>query len=190
MTGFLSRGRVARIVIALSLITPTTGCAAGSGNDDNATGTAAPVSDSSLPESPIIEEFVACLQNRGWDAKRDETGMPAVDNIPDEQADLQAQDADECGEGSGWNTMGQKSTMNNEQLTALYDQEVEEQQCVAALGYETETPPSQQTYIDTYATENQYYGWVPGLNGLDQAAFNKAVLACPPPTWYMNIPGL
>lgn len=182
--------RAARAALALAVVTLVSGCTGGSADEGEPPTGAAPVSDSALPESPIIETFVACLQERGWDAKRDGSGMPVVDNVPEGQANLQAQDADECGDSSGWNTMGQRSTMSDAQLGALYDQEVEEQQCVAALGYDTETPPSRQTYIDTYGTENQYYGWRPGLEGLDQAAFNKAVLACPPPTWFMNIPGL
>ncbi|MFT4052289.1 MAG: hypothetical protein QM677_08585 [Microbacterium sp.] len=111
-------------------------------------------------------------------------------DIPEGQESVVSADFDECSEISGFSTMGDKSSMSQAQLEALYEQEVAEHECILALGLESDAPPSLQTYIDTYQTENQYYGMLPGLDSLssDQASYAKAALACPPPTWYMNLP--
>jgi hypothetical protein len=70
----------------------------------------------------------------------------------------------------------------------LYKQEVAEHHCLLKHGLPSNPPPSLQTYIDTYQTVNQYYGYRPGMERA--APMDPIWLECPPPTYYMNLPGL
>ncbi len=146
-------------------------------------------SDAGVPQSKIIDDFVGCMQERGWNAARDSIGKPFVSNTPEDQQEIMMGDSRECGELSGFTTSWKKESWTTEQLTALYKQELANHVCMLAIGLESNDPPSLQTYLDTWGTEKQYRSQDPGLDArFGQAAYNKAVIACPPPAWFFNLP--
>lgn len=58
----------------------------------------------------------------------------------------------------------------------------------ALFGHAGDEPPSKQSYLDTFASTDQYYA-ILVLNTLAQSPYEAAITACPPPTWFLNYTG-
>ncbi len=144
--------------------------------------------DESLPASPITDRLVTCMADEGWTVTRSlEGGVMGPSNISEAQLEKYNEASEKCGKESGWSDAWQSLT--DAQLRQLYDQEVDEQRCLADLGYVGEEPPSEQTYLDTFMTPNQYYAFTV-IDDLHRSDWEAAVRECPPPTLYLNLDGL
>ncbi len=141
-----------------------------------------------VPTSPLWDRYQRCLEEAGWTVTRDYQGMVGIDNYPPSQQSAVQAAMDNCSKKTGLDKAWSKSTLSTSQLTELYKQELAEHECVLKIGLQSYHPPSLQTYIDTYATANQYYASRPGMDGIGST--NPAWRECPPPTYYMNLPGL
>jgi hypothetical protein len=153
--------------------------------------TPSPVTDLStvgMPASPITDKTVECLIDRGWDAKRNlEGGWDGPENLPAAQQPVYFDDVQECGDETGWNTAWQNLT--EAQMKELYVQEVREYQCIVDQGYGGTEPPTEQTYLDTFHSADQYYA-IMSAQDLGRARYEALISVCPPPTWFLNISGL
>lgn len=171
------------VALMLSLLS---GCGSDDESPADATSTQS-AADSDLPPSPVTDRLVKCLQDAGWDVKRSWEGGLEISGVPaDQQSAYQAAN-DRCSESSGWNSA---SNLNDAQVKELYQQEVEAHGCYLKIGVDSAQPPSEQRYIETYQTKDQYYAFLPGFDSLNQAKMQAAVKECPPPTWFLNLTGL
>lgn len=146
-----------------------------------------PVADSSLPASPVADRLVECMTEDGWEVSRSWSGGIDSVSIPQEQLSAYNRSLEACSASSGWSGLAE---ISQEQKRELYDQEVANHRCLVDLGVESADPPTLETYMATYQTAEQYYSFLPGFDALGQAEMERAVAACPPPTWFMNISGL
>lgn len=128
------------------------------------------------------------MRQAGWDVARSWQGGIETGEIPPDQLSAYEAASDECSDSSGWSeaNMG----LGEDQVRELYRQEVEAHECFMARGLESAEPPSEQRYIDTFRTKDQYYAFLPAFDSLNESAMQEAVADCPPPTWFLNISGL
>lgn len=141
-----------------------------------------------VPTSPLLDRLARCLQQAGWTVTRDYSGMPGIKNYPSSQSSAVQKAMDTCYAQTGYDKAWDKSELSTAQLRDLYQQELAEHDCVLEHGMQSYHPPSLQTYIDTYGTAEQYYAMRPGMDGI--GATNPAWRQCPPPTYYMKLPGM
>lgn len=141
-----------------------------------------------VPTSPLLDRLARCLEQAGWTVTRDYSGMPGIENYPSSQSSAVQKAMDTCYAQTGYDKAWDKSRLSTAQLTDLYHQELVEHECVLAHGMQSYHPPSLQTYIDTYGTADQYYAMRPGMDGV--GATSPAWRQCPPPTYYMKLPGM
>ena len=144
-------------------------------------------SANALPPSPITDKMVRCLTDAGWEVQRSiEGGVQGPVNLPPAQLASYQSAADACADETGWSTP--LSDFTDKQRHELYVQEVAEQSCLTELGYPGDEPPSEQTYLDTFASIDQYYAFR-AVSDLHKQEFEAAIRSCPPPTWFLNISG-
>lgn len=139
------------------------------------------------PVAPLAERMIACMQESGWEASMDWDGTIIGSEMTKELSDQWIDASLVCGEETGFHD----GELNDEQVKALYKQETTEAECLRGLGYEIEQPPSLQTYIDTHASADQYYAHASlDVAAIGQGEMREAYAACPPPTLFLNLPGL
>lgn len=142
---------------------------------------------SGLPASPVTDRLATCMEKEGWEVERSLQGGLDLPSVPvDQQSAFEAANS-RCSESSGWNAA---ANLNDVQVKELYDQEVAAHDCFLGMGIDSAQPPSEQRYIETYQTQDQYYAFMPGFDSLNQTKMNEAVKKCPPPTWFLDISGL
>ncbi|MGJ8720683.1 MAG: hypothetical protein ACSHW9_02450 [Salinibacterium amurskyense] len=99
-------------------------------------------------EAPSIADYgklmVDCLGESGFEAEAHGAGVTSETTL--EQVEPYNAAVADCERRYGFDATGE---MTESQLTAMYDFELETQQCLEALGYPT-TVPTKQTYIDHY----------------------------------------
>lgn len=147
-----------------------------------------PVSEiEGVPAAPLAERTIACMKEAGWDASLDWDGTITGPEMTGALASQWVEAADVCGKKTGF----QDPQLNDEQIQAVFEQEKAEAACLRMLGYQVEEPPSSQTYVDTYGTADQYYAHASlDLQALGISKMREALSACPPPTMFLNVPGL
>lgn len=143
---------------------------------------------SGLPVSPVTDRLVECMKDAGWDVERSWQGGVETDEIPASQQTAYQAANDKCSKSSGW--AAANGNLAESQVRELYAQEVASHECLLAAGIDSAEPPSEQTYLDTFHTKDQYVAFLPGFDSLGQAQMQAAVRKCPPPTWFLNVSGL
>lgn len=136
-----------------------------------------PSADTTLPSSSVNDAMLSCMREVGWDAEMEWSGAISYGSIPDEQTEVFQRDFEACVEQTGW---GDLTRLTTEQIESLYAQEVETFECLREIGEEPAEPPTEQRYVDTFGTGEQYYAIE------DVVATPEVVSACPPPTWFTN----
>lgn len=175
------------VVSCAVVVAVLSACSGAQGEDAVKTSAPPPVADSSLPASPVADRLVECMTEDGWEVSRSWSGGIDSVSIPQEQLSAYNRSLEACSASSGWSGLAE---ISQEQKRELYDQEVANHRCLVDLGVESADPPTLETYMATYQTAEQYYSFLPGFDALGQAEMERAVAACPPPTWFMNISGL
>lgn len=169
-----------RLVIVSLLAATLAGCTAIGGEPR-------PSRDPALPASPISDAMLRCLGDEGWEVTRSiYGGVDGPQNLAPAQTAAFQTAYTFCAEGTGWATP--LADFTEQQREELYIQELAEQECLSDLGYPSEEAPSKQSYLDSFASADQYYA-VLVLSSLSQGPYEAAVRACPPPTWFLNITG-
>jgi hypothetical protein len=131
-----------------------------------------------------MQALVACLQDAGWDVQVQWGGTVSGPEMDPSQLDSFNAASDECAESSGWSRANDWGSWTDAQITALYEQEVATHECLVGLGFDSAVPPSEQAYLDTFHSADQYYAFNPGAAGLRHLDFPRFFGPCPPPTWF------
>lgn len=134
-----------------------------------------------LPSSPLGEKMVRCIQDEGWEAELSWDGGVVGPEMPTDQTSIWREVADACQKETGYGDLGQ---LTDTQIRELYSQEVAEYECLMEQGRNPASPPSEQGYIDTFRTADQYYA----IKGVQ--ATPELMRLCPAPTWFLNVSGL
>jgi len=112
------------------------------------TGCSGPPRSDTAAEIPSIADYgklmVDCLDEFGFEAEAQGTGVTAETSF--EQVEPYNAAVAECERRHGYDATGE---MTDSQLAAMYEFELETEQCLEALGYLIELP-TKQTYIDGY----------------------------------------
>lgn len=130
-----------------------------------------------VPHSPVVEAQIECMENKGWTPEAQFGGGMNFGDVPPEQAERLQEDATLCSQDTGWGSFDRFSA---EQVSQLYDLEVEAHECFLEHDYASPPPPSRETYIDTFQTADQYYAF----GDLSPGPTVKIQSICPPPTWF------
>ena len=135
--------------------------------------------DTLPPRADYGDLMVACLAEAGIDAEVQGGGV-VIESTP-EQQQVVADASTACEEELGYDEFEQ---MTPEQLTRLYDLEVESQHCLQDLGYMVDLP-SLAAFVDGYYTPGAFE--LLETQVADQAAsqqeLDEAQRVCPPPAW-------
>ena len=141
-----------------------------------------------LPKAPLAERDIKCIQAAGWQAVLDWQGtINSVGLKTSDQATQWNAAADKCGKKTGF--YGTK--LSATQLSQLYLQELEERNCLAKAGYPSGQPPSEQIFISTWYSADQYQAFTAAGGSNWPPSKQQAVSEkCTPPTWFLNLGGL
>lgn len=128
------------------------------------------------------EQMVGCLADVGYEVEVTWNNAIRWPNLPSQQLSQFHEAEQKCYKLH----LAGLSPMSAEQRKQLYSLEIKNKQCLEQQGYLISSPPSLETYLDSFDTENR---WMP-VRELDQSAFSaeeyEALLTeCPPPSWYM-----
>ena len=157
--------------LALSVIA-TVGCSTDRENE-NATRS----NPGDMPASTVNDAMLACMKSAGWEGKMERGGGMNFGSIPSEQMSQYERQSAICTEKTGW---GNLAVLTSDQRRTMFDLEVEEYQCLKDLGLSPAEPPTEQTYMDTFDSGDQYYAI------RDITLTVEQMNECPPPTWFMN----
>lgn len=146
-------------------------------------------STAELPAFPAADRFVECMADKGWKFTRDIAGLH-VDGVPEEQDQQFYADDEECAESSGLARAQDPTGWTADQKRELYDREVQNHDCLLAIGRPSEEPPSFETYLELLASDQKYMA----INAYNEemaslAEYEEAVRQCPPPLWFNTMEG-
>lgn len=134
----------------------------------------------SEPQPDSFQQMLAaharCLQDRGWvDAAYDDTSSLTV-SVPAGQEEQYSKDSSDCKQEIGFKQVESSVGLSTKSLTRLYELEVETARCLSDLGYETDQPPSRQSFIDDYQSGKGgwiAYGQLPEMGQEEFAAMSE-----------------
>jgi hypothetical protein len=142
---------------------------------------------SAKPDAPLAEKLAACIKDEGFEATVEWDGSVTAPEMPQAQSNKWGEVSTACAEKVGFYV----TELTTAQKSQLYRQELAERECLAGLGKPTDEPPSEQQYIDTWGTADQYYAYyAAGGADFSQAEAKRLVADCPPPTWFIKLDGL
>lgn len=130
-----------------------------------------------MPASNVDDDMIRCMAGFGWQGKETLGASLDFGNVPAEQSTQFTKDEDACVKQTGW---GDLAALTDAQRKVMYQREVAEYHCLVMIGLTPPTPPTEQTYLDTFHSANQYYA------GANLNLAPAQVKSCPPPTWFMN----
>ena len=178
--------RLVRLMAGAALVA-VSGCGASS---DSAEPSPADSTGFEVPFSPVTDRYIRCMEEEGWESEPIWGGGADVEGVRGQEGPI-TEAMDRCAESSGMNDWNNWSAWSEDRIRELYRQEVEEHECLMGIGADSQEPPSVQTYIDTFATADQYYAMMPAILNPEASghSFESLESTCPPPTWYPNIDG-
>lgn len=165
------------ILVALLSVAALSGCApdasAGDGERPN-----------SVSDNPW-EEVVTCLEEAGFPGFVADNGgitAPPGSSDDEEQFQLLLKAESLCATQAGF----YEGPIPSEELPRLYELELDEIDCLEAMGFEPPEPPSLQTYIDNYSSGQPWEAAFELFYSLPVAEqtedlYNRINAECPPP---------
>lgn len=179
------RSRVAGVVLTVVAVGGLAGCGRDASTAPVASATVANGFEPGMKYSQILADFVTCMDAAGWKVKVSWSGgVETVGDVPQGQYSAWTAAGDACSRSTKWGAVNDLENFTPAQIKRLYGQEVATHECFAAHGWNTKEPPSEQQYIDTFASKDQYYGMAPAALQATQAQLKTMVTACPPPMWF------
>jgi hypothetical protein len=178
-----------RVLGAVVVVAAASGLAACSHAATTSSGPTATAASSGfapgMKYSKVLADFVGCMDVAGWKVKVDwGGGFSGVGDVPQAQLSVWQKASDACIASTKLGTIGNFAKWTPEQVKRLYGQEVATHECFVKHGWNSAEPPSEQQFIDTFATKDQYYGMMPAVNTGGSATLETMSKACPPPTWF------
>jgi hypothetical protein len=162
-----------QVTVSLALaVSATVGCSA-----DRESAKASQNESSDLPPSKVNDAMLDCMKSVGWEGEMERGGGMSFGSIPAEQMSQYEQQSAKCKEKTGW---GNLAVLTSDQRQTMFDLEVKEYQCLKDLGFSPAEPPTEQTYLDTFDSADQYFAV------RDMVLTVEQTNECPPPTWFMN----
>ena len=140
-----------------------------------------PSASDGVPPSPLGEKLVRCMQEAGWEARVDWNGAVVSPEMHTSQVDQWMEAQRICADETKFGDLSQLSTS---QIRELYTQELAEYECLLEQSMHPPAPPSEQSYLDSFGTADQYYA----IKGT--VATPELMQLCPAPTWFLNLEGL
>jgi len=131
-----------------------------------------------------LEEVVSCLDDAGYPGFVIENGgVRSPSDISEDQFGPMQEAVVACQKQAGFYLDG----IPAEELPRLYDLELVEQDCLRDLGYDSPPPPSVQTFIDEYGTEDAWEAFGAVFYGLPDSEqteelYNSLQRECPRPS--------
>lgn len=168
-------GRAVQFLPAVAALWVATACA----GPDEVDGPSSPATTAG--KQTLAEAIVACLGDEGWEAiATADNAVQLAGSIPSEQMGAYQAAYQECLK----NNQNLLPVENREYKTARYELQVQQKACLEAEGYSVSVAPTLQTYLDTYATEKE---WFPtqAVDTTTLSASERQALfeTCPPPEW-------
>ncbi len=128
-------------------------------------------------EQDSTTALVACMQDRGWDARYDESdGSMVVQDVPEEQQDQYLLDSEDCQAETGFGA--DPADLTDEQLEELYAHEVATAQCLRDEGVDVPEPSSEQAFKDAYASGSAFSAYA-AVGDVPQEEWDRLNSACP-----------
>jgi len=173
---------VVRLSLMVLVIASLAGCSGATNTPDSDLTT-----DAELPNSPVSDRMVRCVSDEGFEIVRSlYGGFDGPGDLPAAQVEKFNQAFGRCADETGWSTP--LAAFTSEQVAELYAQEIATRDCLAERGYPGAEPPTEQTYVDNFASADQYYAFM-AIADLHQSEQEPLIRACPPPTWFLDISG-
>jgi hypothetical protein len=127
------------------------------------------------------------MEDAGWEVQVDWQGGFSGPEMSSDSAAQWTDASDACADEVGYFDVA----LNDSQLAELYEQEVDEHDCLIALGQPSDEPPSAQTYVESYQSATQYFAIAKVLAlQLPDSQTKKITQECAPPTWFLNVSGM
>lgn len=143
------------------------------------------LADGALSLAPAADVVYRCLTDKGWDVTIDWQGGIEVDSesVPVEQYDIFDADSDAC-----WAVIDDRvKSMQPEEISEIYDDELTTRECLIDEGYSIDDPPSEQQYIDTFHGRRwSAYGNNIPLDTLSDEEWRALNEKCPQPAWSLG----
>lgn len=138
----------------------------------------------------LTEAMATCMHDKGMEVGFDIKGGLSGLETDSSQSGLWRAAANTRGTATGY----VNPQLPQSQIRQSYSQEVAERACLAELGFGSPESPSEQTYIDSYGTGDQFYAvhsaGADQVGQVGQGKMSEIVQKCPPPTWFLNVDGL
>lgn len=165
-TGFSPLRRALATAVVVSVLA---GC---SGEDSGA-----------VPDETVASEqdsttaLVACMQDRGWDARYDESDESmTVSGVPDAQRTQYLLDSEDCQAKVGFVT--DPAELTADQVNELYEHEVATVQCLRGEGVDVPDASSEQAFHDAYASGTAFSAYA-SVGDVPQEDWDRLNRACP-----------
>jgi len=128
-----------------------------------------------------------CITDKGWSVTQSWDGGIEVssEDIPAAQVDLYRADSDAC-----WAQIDNRiASMSTTEISDVYELELATKDCLEAHGYEVGSPPSEQSFVDTFFGDRwSAYADSDVLSAMnDDAAWRKVNEECPQPAWSLGV---
>lgn len=131
--------------------------------------------------SKTLAKVQSCMRDEGLVADYDGWGGLYGEPMTHEQGELWRDIYKECSDKTGYS-----SAWTGAQLKELYALEVENHNCLLEAGYDSEQPPSEQVYIESWGDDHRspYQAIsILFLNENAAAEYQEAIHLCVPPLW-------
>lgn len=141
-----------------------------------------------LSMAPVSNFVYQCLTDKGWDVTLTWDGGIEVssETIPEAQLSLYDADSDEC-----WSVIdGRVASMQDDEIAGVYLDELATRECLIEQGFEVESPPSEQTFIETFRGSrwSAYGGAELPFGAITEERWRDLNAACPQPAWSLGAP--
>ncbi|WP_159600551.1 hypothetical protein [Agromyces humi] len=168
-------------VLAAAIALSLAGCAPATNVAETAAApSAAPVINFTPTEEDTRADIMAgCLTELGWEGLVvNWDGGIDTGHIPEEQQDQFQADSATCIEAFP------VVPLTDAEIREMYAAEVANSDCLVGLGYAMPQTPTEQTYVDTYGTENQWFAMVGASpQTMKEETYKDVFTTCPPPAW-------
>lgn len=136
------------------------------------------------PSSARLELVAQCMRDAGWDVEVTWDGS-VKGNYPADQRDRWWATMNDCQDQA--KAQYPEPVADEPGMTAAYEAEIENRDCLVKAGYDIPDPPSLQQYMDTFTTSR----WTayaaldafPELFAHGGAKYRQLLERCWPPTW-------
>lgn len=153
--------RTYRALLAAILLVLLPGCASSEPPVPNQSPRALSFDDGSQVD--FAANMLPCMSDYGWKMEAGSDGGIRTDAIPSGQEDVYRDNLEACMAEFEYDVP--PPTLTDAQLREIYPHALWEWRCLQDAGFSPETPPSEQTFVDTYHAEGWTWSAYSALTG-------------------------